>query len=86
MDECASLPCLHGTQCMDKVGSYECNCTGLGMFCLVVSLLRGFLVRPWFNVANDYEVTGASFLVLFRYYIYVSTNCRGIENLLTRLC
>ena len=27
IDECVSVPCLHGGVCIDHVNQYECNCT-----------------------------------------------------------
>lgn len=26
-DECSSMPCLNGAQCIDRPGYYECICT-----------------------------------------------------------
>jgi protein crumbs len=30
IDDCASLPCLNGGQCLDGVNQYTCNCTDTG--------------------------------------------------------
>lgn len=30
IDDCAAMPCLNGGMCLDRVASYECDCSGTG--------------------------------------------------------